>query len=232
MDILITDNTYILETRRAMQSYTFRSCTLKNLEERFGIRRTLTSQTLDSWLQTEAELSEQERLMLDHWQQLLIENAETWNERELTQNFIGPVFSLIRLSELYRFNLFAERKISAVISGVTEEIELTGEPDGMVATGYWAPEIPMFAFSEYKRLLDPNGDPAGQTVAAMLVGQELNQESNPIYGCYVIGNAWRFVILEEKSYTISKDYSALKDELYDIFRILKALKQIIVEFTR
>jgi len=214
-----------------MQSYTFRNCTLKSLEEWFGVRRTLSSQTLDNWLQTDADISEHERFMLDHWQQLLIENAEAWNERELTQNFIGPLFSLIKFSELYRFNLFAERKISAVISGVTEEIELIGEPDGMIATGYWAPKIPMFAFSEYKRLLDPNGDPAGQTLAAMLVGQELDHTPKPLYGCYVIGNAWRFVLLEGKSYTISKDYSALRDELYDIFRILKALKQIVIQLT-
>ena len=167
--------------------------------------------------------------MLDHLQQLLIENAIAWNERELAQNFIGPLFSLVKFSEYYRFNLFVERKIGAVMSGVSEEVELSGEPDSMVATGYWTPEVPMFAFSEYKRLLDPNGDPAGQTLAAMLVGQHLNNAPTPIYGCYVIGNAWRFLVLDGKEYTISEDYSAVKDELFDVFWILKALKQIIVQ---
>jgi len=74
------------------------------------------------------------------------------------------------------------------------EIELSGEPDGIVATGYWEPKIPLFAFSEYKRLIDPNGDPAGQCLAAMLVGQALSEEPHPLYGCYVIGNAWRFLV--------------------------------------
>ena len=214
-----------------VENYTFRQCTLKKLEQLFGLKRTLSNQTLDQWLQTDADISAFERQMLQHQQQLLIENVEAWNERELTQNFIGPLLSLVKFSQFYRFNLFAERKITSIIPGIQGDIELSGEPDGLVATGYWAPEIPIFAFSEYKRLLDPTGDPAGQSLAAMLVGQHLNEQPQPIYGCYIIGNAWRFLILEGKEYTISQDYSAVKDEIFDIFRILKALKQIIIKLT-
>jgi len=213
------------------ESVTFQKCTLKKLDDWFGTRRTFASQTLDSWLQTEADISSLEQGMLQHLQEMLIENAEAWNEQELALSCIGPVFSLVRFSSLYRFNLFSQRKIEATLPGINGEIELSGEPDGIVATGYWEPEIPLFAFSEYKRLIDPNGDPAGQCLAAMLVGQALNEEPHPIYGCYVIGNAWRFMVLEDKKYTISPDYLASKDEILDIFRILKALKEMISERT-
>ena len=39
------------------------------------------------------------------------------------------------------------------------------------------------------------------------------------------------MVLEHKQYTISRDYSALSDEVFDILRILKALKAIILDLT-
>lgn len=212
-----------------MKSYTFQKCTPKKLEEWFGLRRSVVSQTLDRWLQTESEPSELESGLLQHLQAILIGNADAWNEQELALSCIGPLFTLVNFSDLYRFNLFSQRKIGTVLTGTSGEIDLSGEPDGIVATGYWEPEVPMFAFSEYKRLIDPNGDPAGQCLAAMLVGQALNEQPQPIYGSYVIGDVWRFLVLEGKTYTISQSYVATKDEIFDILRILKALKQIVIE---
>jgi len=139
---------------------------------------------------------------------------------------------MARFTELYRFKLFSQRKISAVITGLNEEIELSGLPDGIIATGFWEPEIPMFAFSEYKRALDSEGDPAGQSLGAMLVGQSLNQKEMPLYGCYVVGHDWYFLVLEDKQYTISRDFSANTDEIFDILRILKGLKLIIMDLTK
>jgi hypothetical protein len=40
------------------------------------------------------------------------------------------------------------------------------------------------------------------------------------------------MVLSDHQYTISRDYSALSAELYDILRILKSLKQIVLELTR
>jgi len=94
-----------------MESYTFQKCTLTKLDEWFGLRRTFASQTLDQWLQTEVDLSELERGMLHHLQGMLLENAEAWNEQELALSCIGPLFSLVNFSQLYRFNLFSQRNI-------------------------------------------------------------------------------------------------------------------------
>ncbi|MEZ4714065.1 MAG: hypothetical protein R3A44_43175 [Caldilineaceae bacterium] len=214
-----------------MESYALRQCTLTMLDRLFGLRNVFGSAVLDEWLQTEVELSEIEKALLKNLQELLIENAEGWNEQELSLHFIGPLFSLVHFTEPYRFNLFSERRIGATIQGVDGNIELSGEPDGLVATGYREPEIPLFAFSEYKRQRDPNGDPAGQVLGAMLVGQSLDEHYKPLYGCYVVGYDWRFVVLEGKQYTISQDYSAIRDDIYDIYRILKALKQIVMKLT-
>jgi len=42
---------------------------------------------------------------------------------------------------------------------------------------------------------------------------------------------WFFMILEKNVFCISQNYSATKEEIFDIFRILKTLKQKIIEMT-
>lgn len=215
-----------------MTAYSFRQCSLTRLDKLFGLRQVFASALLDQWLQHEMGLSDYERQTLHELRSLLELNAPGWNEQELALHFIGPLLSLVRFTEPYRFNLFAERKIGAVIPSAEEAIDLSGEPDGIIATGFREPEIPMFAFTEYKRQLDPEGDPAGQTLAAMLVGQRLNPKPHPIYGCYVIGRDWFFMLLHENHYVISTGHNALQaPELEDILRILKTLKLMILDLT-
>ena len=214
-----------------MQQYYFRQCTATLLDRLFDLRQTFASPSLDRWLQAELDLSATEKIILANYQSLLTINRDAWNEQELALHFIGPILGLVHFTEPYRFNLFAERRISARVGSPTGEVELSGEPDGLIATGYREPEAPFFAFTEYKRQLDPNGDPAGQTLAAMLVAQVLNQHQQAIYGAYVVGSDWRFMVLEGRHYTISRDYSAVTAELFEIFRILKALKAIVMQQT-
>ncbi len=84
-----------------------------------------------------------------------------------------------------------------------------------------------------KKQHDPNGDSAAQALAAMLAGQMLNEDdTEPIYGCYVIGGDWQFMVLNGLHYTISRDFSARSQEVYDILKILKALKELIIERTK
>ena len=214
-----------------MQQYYFRQCTATLLDRLFDLRQTFASPSLDRWLQAELDLSATEKIILANYQSLLTINRDAWNEQELALHFIGPILGLVHFTEPYRFNLFAERRISARVGSPTGEVELSGEPDGLIATGYREPEAPFFAFTAYKRQLDPIGDPAGQTLAAMLVAQVLNQHQQAIYGAYVVGSDWRFMVLEGRHYTISRDYSAVTAELFEIFRILKALKAIVMQQT-
>ena len=118
---------------------------------------------------------------------------------------------------------FAERPLSATI----DKIELNGKVDGLIASGRRVPKQPYFCLHEYKKEEDPDGDPAGQALAAMLVAQELNQHEQPVYGGYVKGCIWYFMALQRLEYTISYSYVATREDIFDIFRVLKALKAII-----
>ena len=81
---------------------------------------------------------------------------------------------------------------------------------------------------EYKRSAENQGTPDGQVLAAMLVAREENNNQKPIYGMYVVGLYWTFIVLDGNNYCVSKSYTAEDDNIFLIFQLLKAFKQIII----
>ena len=206
---------------------TFQECTLLKLEKTFALQQVRNHSVLQDWLSATADISERERGNLLDLRELLIDNVDDWNEQELALHFIGPLFAFVNFST-ERFNAFAERTLTGTVDG----IEMLGRPDGMIASGRRAPEIQYFCFQEYKQEKDAQGDPAAQALAAMLVAQALNKREMPVYGCYVRGRNWFFMVLQGKQFCISQNYSSTKDEVFDIFRIFKALKQKLIEMSQ
>ncbi len=205
----------------------FKDCTLEQLDKTFSLIPLPLKQMpiLQNWLNGTSEISEQERGYVLILQGYLDEHVDSWNEQELALHFIGPIFALVQFEYERKFGLFAERPFGGIVEG----IEMNGRPDEMIATGYREPDKPYFCFQEYKKEKDPNGDPAAQALAAMLVAQEVNEHHFPIYGCYVLGRYWRFMALQGKEYAISNSYVATREDIFDILRILKVLKQMIIE---
>lgn len=214
------------EATSSRREQSFKECTLNFLEKTFALEEVRTLPALEAWLAMSADLSDFEMQQLRYLRDILAFNVHDWNEYELDSHFIGPIFTFVNFSSK-KFNHFAQRELTGFVEGY----RLFGKPDGLIASGRREPEKPFFAFQEYKRQLDPTGDPAAQALAAMLVGQQLDVRQKPLYGCYVVGYDWRFMALEGKQYAISQDYSALTDDIFAIFRILKALKAIIIQYT-
>jgi hypothetical protein len=206
------------------QEKTFRECRLSWLERTFGLDQVAKFPVLDNWLSEKANIDTDEKTTLLRLQKHLEFNFRDWYESELDSFFIGPVMSLVNFSNK-KSNLFSDR----MVDGTLEDWRLYGKPDSFIASGRREPEIPFFAFQEYKKMTDPDGDPAGQALAAMLAGQALNDNGLPIYGCHVIGSDWYFMALQGKEYAMSRDYSALTTEIFDIFQALKVLKTIVAE---
>ena len=211
-----------------MKKLFFKDSTLAELDELFGLRQIEDCPSLNQWLNIPQNLNQQELNTTYHLQKSLVKNVLFWNEQELSLHFIGPLFSIIDFSEPYRFNFFAQRPISAIIN----DTELYGKPDGMIASGYRQPLLPFFCFHEYKKEIDTSGDPIGQCLAAMLVGQSLSkQPQQTMYGCVVVGRDWFFMTLVDKYYCLSKGHNATQNDLLQIVQILKELKQIILQQT-
>jgi len=205
----------------------FSDCSRAYLEKQFGLEQVRKHEILSSWIEKSKLViaDDFETLALGRFQELIIENVDSWNEIELTEYFIGPLFSLVNFNTK-KIKIFSWREVK----GIVQNVELYGEPDAIIAKGKFTPEIPYFCFNEYKKQEESKGDASGQCLAPMLVAQELNEHTLPIYGIYVVGRAWYFMILSGKEYCITKTYNADDEEILDIFKILKALKEIILSY--
>ncbi|MEM7537363.1 MAG: hypothetical protein AAF639_34655, partial [Chloroflexota bacterium] len=191
--------------------YVFKDCSLTLLEKRIGVQEVMNKPVLLDWLSRDAEVSDYDHQKLIQLQQKLRINFRHWNETELAYGFIAPLMDLVDFSG-NDINFFAER----TLAGQVGPLELSGKPDGLIASGLREPERPYFCLHEYKREEDAEGDPAGQVLAAMLVAQELNKQELPIYGCYVKGNIWYLLVLEGLEYSISDSYSATGNDIFDL----------------
>lgn len=203
---------------------TFAEWKLADLESTFGLRQVLTLPALEAWLTAQETLTDKEMMILQEFQSGLKANVFGWNEQELSLQFVGPVLTLAHFGT-DRINFFAGREFRGMVAGQ----EMFGKPDGMIAAGQKSPEKPYFCFQEYKKNIDPDGDPFGQCLAAMLVAQSINPQTFPVYGLVVVGQQWNFMLLDGLQYAISPGYSALDDDLYHIFMMLKKLKKDILK---
>ena len=87
---------------------------------------------------------------------------------------------------------------------------------------------------EYKPLnKTTSSDPLGQLLIAMLATQTLNDIKRPLYGTYIRGSNWQFVVLENNQYSVSDPFDALRQvEMFKIFSILKRCKSYIEEWVK
>ncbi|TAH21649.1 MAG: hypothetical protein EAZ08_02795 [Cytophagales bacterium] len=205
-----------------MKKVTFKELTLTKIEKTFGLSQVWKSSILEEWENMSAEITESEKDFLEVLRDRIQKGGKAWNETELENKFISPLITFSKI-DTDEFGYFLERPLQASIG----EYELTGIVDGMIATGIREPDIPFFCLHEYKRSVDNEGNPDAQALAAMLVAREQNGNNKPIYGLYIVGLIWNFIVLNENEYCISKDYNSSQEEIYDIFRMMKTLKIII-----
>ena len=207
----------------------FKECDRLFLEKAFELEQVGKHYLLTDWIEQSKKykIDEIENSFLLRLQEKLVYRVDDWNEYELIEHFIGPLFSIIDLNTK-TYGMFSERLLKAVIG----DYELSGYPDAIVAKGRRAPEIPYFCFHEYKKEKDPLGDPTGQCLAAMLVAQELNNNRRPVYGVSVKGEKWQFIVLRGKDYVVSNSYKGTDEELFEIVKLLKHLKSIIEEYVK
>jgi hypothetical protein len=200
----------------------FESWIIDDIESEFGLERLDEMQALDQWLAAPINISDKDREQLLALRQHLRMNVDGWNEDELKFYFLGPLMFLIGFDGK-RFKSFLQRSLKAVIG----DIELSGKVDFMLATGKTVPKIPYFFFHEYKRKRGRNNDPLGQLLAEMLVAQVLNEHKGLLFGCYMLGEDWYFVVLDGKHYAISLAFDSNKDDIFNIVAILQQVKTYI-----
>ncbi len=202
----------------------FRKATIEKLMEIVDIKRIPAKNKFNKWFDYKYKLSEDETIFLEN----LIEENELfltlYNEQTLTVKFIGLILNKVKFSnkgikDWYGYNMRC--KLNNYI--------LNGEPDFTVATGISIPKIPYFFLQEYKKSVNPTGNPEFQVLATMLTAMTLNN-TNEIKGGFIIGRTWTFIILEKLEndnyeYFVSDGFDCLRfSDLKQIYINLQAVK--------
>jgi hypothetical protein len=185
------------------------------------------TQLMSEWTNAEVLFTENDLLMVDNLWQRAFEEIEGWQEEDLKIKFLAPMLELAGLVYHKKFKTYFEKTVSATIEGHF----LKTKVDFMISKGFMERhEQPYFHFQEWKPLKKPTGDSMVQLLEAMLIAQELNKDKLPIYGCEVVGRQWNFVILEGKTYCVSKMYESTdKASLLKILAMLRKLQSILTK---
>jgi hypothetical protein len=205
----------------------FETWEYEEVENRFGLKRIKKHPLLEEWISTPQKIKETQELFLKLIQERLIDNADAWNEDELKMFFIAPLLSQIPL-EFADFKPFTQRTLTAKFPEM--DLEITGKVEFLMAKGKQRPKQPYFFLHEYKQERKRENDPLGQLLIAMVAAQHNNEIKMPLYGCYVIGRDWYFVILHQKEYSVSLSFDGTKPELYQIHAILSAMPELITPY--
>ena len=61
----------------------------------------------------------------------------------------------------------------------------------------------------------------------LLVAQFNNKQEFPLYGCYVVGRNWFFVILQGKEYAVTNAINSSTDDIVKVIAMLRKVKNNI-----
>ena len=204
----------------------FKNWRAQEVETAFGIKRVKRSALLDRWLAAQPEYGKYDSITVERLRQDAEDNIDSWNEAALKFFFIGPIVSLVNFNE-EDYHGFLEQTLYVE----NDQARARGNVDFLVATGRDIPASPFYLLHEYKPESTTILDPKGQLIIAMLAARIANEEAGlvqPIYGSYVIGRLWFFVILNGNEYTISRAFDCtLPDGVDAIYRALLEVKSYI-----
>jgi hypothetical protein len=209
----------------------FEKWTWEEVELTFGVKRVQTMSILNDWLSANEPVTDSyEKTTLIHNLERLRIMADNWNEDEIKFFFVSNIVSLVDFFKQGVYSSFSQRTISAKIMDTNNvEMTLRGRVEFFVASGMQNPRQPFFFLHEYKPTYKTTpSDPLGQLLISMLAAQNLNLKHRPLYGLYVVGKLWQFVVLNDKQYAVSNSFDATDEKsLFKIFSVLKKCKYYI-----
>lgn len=204
----------------------FETWEYEEVETVFGLKRVFELPALTNWLATSVEtIDDTIKQYVAIIQKRLIVNADAWNEDELKMFFIAPLLSQMPL-EIDDFKPFTQRTLTAKFPEL--DLVISGKIEFVIARGKQRPKQPYFFLHEYKQERRRENDPLGQLLISMVAARHTNETKTPLYGCFVVGRDWFFVVLDEQTYGVSLACDATKNhELYQIVAMLSAMPDIV-----
>lgn len=161
---------------------------------------------------------------IEELRQLAKAYIDSWNEDEYKFMFISPFIAKAGFVSEH-FKVFTQRPLSVKYANNSKTTE--GLVEFMLAKGVQIPRKPHFFLHEYKPEKRRDNDPLGQLLIAMVAAKVQNADDKPIYGIYVNGRNWFFVILDNNTYAVSNPYVTTSDDIFDLFAVLLYFKDLM-----
>ena len=200
----------------------FKTWTYEEVNDTLGFSRYNQHQLFDYFDTLKIDKTDSRYAVIENYRYQLRECVESWNEDELKFMFISPFVKLVDFFST-KYKVFTQRKMSVSYDNGTKTT--SGNVEFMIAKGIQTPKKPFFFLHEYKPEKRRDNDPLGQLLIGMVAAQVQNADGETLYGCYVSGRNWFFVILEGKEYAVSNAYNASDNDIFQIFAILLWFKQ-------
>jgi len=200
----------------------------QEVERKFGLEKIDRTPALTQWLSVAGDTPVQWQAFMEELRLALFLDGGAWNETELLNRFISPFLRTLGFTDRKRkVTEYSARPLvlwddNFPAKGVVDWFVAYGDAD--------QPDTPYLFLHEYKRLQSASPDPLGQLLIAMLTAQRLNNDNLPLYGTWIMGRNWQFVLLHNKIYSESYVYDATNpEELSQIWLILNKTKYIIYD---
>jgi len=194
----------------------------------FGLTKIVNDPTplMQEWLDVQApQFNSGEEYLFNKKFKNLAFNISGWSEEDLKMKFISSVLELGYLDEGNGIVTFFDKMIEATVEGT----KLKVRTDFMMAKGLLDVfTTAYFHFQEYKPQKNSTGDSMAQLIEAFLIAQAKNKNSKPMYGVDIVGENWKFVIMEGKEYCVSKSFDCTdKEDLLKIIAMLRKFRWIL-----
>jgi hypothetical protein len=193
----------------------------EEVEETFGVTRLDTLPILEHFKTLQLAKDHPFYTMIEGYRKEALWLIESWNEDEYKFLFISPFLKLVNFTNRV-YNVFTQRPMSVQYDNGTKTT--AGKVEWMLARGRQNPKQPHFFLHEYKPEKNRDNDPLGQLLIAMVAAREINKDDQPIYGIYVNGRNWFFVVFTGTTYAVSQLYAITTDDIFDLFAILQYLR--------
>ncbi len=195
----------------------FKDWQYEEVNEAFGLSRKFSHPLFDTFAAMSLADDHPKRAELDSLRNIAREYIDSWNEDEYKFMFISPFIRLANFVSPH-YKVFTQRPMSVKYDNDTKTTD--GLVEFMLAKGIQMPRKPHFFLHEYKPEKRRDNDPLGQLLIAMAAAQKLNKDNNRIYGIYVNGRNWFWVLLEGQTYATSAAYDIASDEIFQLFATL------------
>ncbi len=195
-------------------SYSFSNIKFSELKQIVPIKKTNNQDKFVEWFTAPFEINEVDSVFLEKLIKKHSLYVPSYSEEDLKVKFIAPILNQIDFIQ-ENINDFYNASLTAIVNGV----ELNGFADYMVAKGTDEPEQPYFFLQEFKP--SQVGKKVDDQLFAELVAAIAKNDTNLMRGCYIIGQNWRFVIMEKDQ---NNNYFAYISDQLDSLKIVDLLQ--------